>query len=163
MKRGQILLTAQNALVREGLKHLLATETLSIIREESTLQNALSFLRSRAAPIDLIVYDQNENRDEDIGYFTAIGDEFPQVGIAVLAAGKTHGFETAINGGPRAFLPNTISPSALSLVLQLLLVGEILVATPSSLSGILTSVPNAVPRNASEPRVPLSPREVEIL
>src|ERR1700760_4988168 len=118
MKHGQILLTAQNTLAREGLKQILSSEALSISREEPTLQDALSFLRSTTEAIDLIVYDRGESRDEDAACLTTISDEFPHVAIAILISGTgAEGLNGTISGRARAVLPNTTSPKALNLVL----------------------------------------------
>lgn len=171
VKQGRILITAQNTLLRESLKHLLSAETLSVVREESTLQDALIFLRSASQPVDLIVCDQSESRDGDIECLTVISDEFPQVAIAVLVAGETsRGLETVIKGGARAFLPNSISPKALTLVIQLLLVSDGLIAMPRIVSGAFASTPTGTPRVATafpdkigDRPIRLSPREVAIL
>src|ERR1700761_162623 len=165
MKQSQVLLAAQNTLARAGLKHMLSPEAFSISDEEPTLQDALSFLRSTTDPIDLIVYDRSEHRDEDVACLAAISEEFPHVAVAVLISGEgAQGLDAAIKGSARAFLPNTISPKALNLVLQLLRVGENLITTPSIITDVLGSAASPAQQHVShEPRVPLSPRETAIL
>jgi two-component system nitrate/nitrite response regulator NarL len=164
MEPGRVLLTAQNALFREGVKLVLAKDKLSIVQEERSLPAALSFLRSTDQPVDLLVYEHSENQSSDLDCFAAISSEFPQITVVVLAGGVTSdGLESAIRGGARGVLPNTISAAALNLVLQLLLAGENLVAVPASVPRVLRPVSEATPRIACEPRTPLSPREDEIL
>jgi two-component system, NarL family, nitrate/nitrite response regulator NarL len=164
MELGRILLTTQNAFFREGVKHVLAKDKLSIVREERSLSAALSFLRSTDQGVDLLVYEHNENQDTDLDCFMAIGNEFPQVIIVALIQGATsNGLESAIRGGARGVLPNTISAAALNLVLQLLLAGENLIAMPAGVSGGLRPVSEATPGIVCEPRTPLSPREDEVL
>lgn len=171
MNRGRILLAAQNTLLREGLKHLLSTEMFSIVREESTLKDALAFLRSAAEPVDLIYYDQSKDCGEDIESLTALSNEFPKVAVIVLTASETpRGLQLALSAGARAYLSNSLSPRVLTLVIQLILSGDDAIAIPPIAVGVLSSRHDqpyrdlvAVPRDASERHIPLSPREVAIL
>ena len=164
MEDSRILLAAQNALFREGLKHVLAKEKHAVVREEQSLQTTLSFLRSTNQPVDLIIYEPTQDQSMELECFTAISDEFPQVIIVVLTGvAISDGLESAIRGKARGILPNTISAAALNLVIQLLLAGENLMAVAAGTSVCSERNPAVTQRNVSEPRSALSPREDDIL
>ena len=164
MERSRILLAAQNALFREGLKHVLAKEQHAIVREEQSLETTLAFLRSTDQPVDLILYEPILDQSMELECFTAIADEFPQTIIVVLTGvAISGGFESAIRGKARGILPNTISAAALNLVIQLLLAGENLMAVPAGMSVCSERSPTAAPQIAGAPRSALSPREDDIL
>ena len=164
MEPGRILLAAQSLLFREGFKLFLAKDKLSIAREEQSLPAALSFLRSTGEPINLVVYEYSDNQNADLDCLAAISSEFPQTIIVMLAGGATSDvLESAINGGVRGILPNTISAAALNLVLQLLLAGENIMTLPAGVATSPRPISAVTPAILCEPRTPLSPREDEVL
>lgn len=164
MEPSRILLAAQSVLFREGFKLFLAEDKLLITREEGSLSAALSFLRSTGEPINLVIYEYSGNQSADLDCLAAIGSEFPKIIIVMLAGGATSNvFESAISGGVRGILPNTISAAALNLVLQLLLAGENLMTLPAGVSTGPRPVSVGIPGILREPRTPLSPREDEVL
>ena len=164
MLQARILLTAQSALFREGLKRILAGDRFSIVREERSLPQALAFLHSTDQPVDMILYEHSESASLDLDCLATIGADFPQVVSVVLTGGvNPHTLQRAVQAGARGILPNMISPAALNLALQLLLMGENLAATPANVSaGVGSSLP-AIAHVLMQPRIPLSAREDEIL
>jgi two-component system nitrate/nitrite response regulator NarL len=164
MVRGRVLLVAKNVLLREGLKHVLNADTLSVVGEEASPLAALTFLQSGGQHVDLIICDLDGSSDQDLVDFKSIVEAYPQIIVVILTAeAGTPEFEKAIEVGARSFLPATISGEALNLVLQLLLLGENLFTTAGEVSGHLRSPPRERASDIENLRGRLSPREDDIL
>ena len=63
MEHGRILITAKDSLSREGFKHLICKDRFLIIGEEQSFEGALSFLRLKQSPVDLIVFQLADNQE----------------------------------------------------------------------------------------------------
>jgi two-component system nitrate/nitrite response regulator NarL len=164
MVQGHVLLVSKNILLRQGLKHVLNADTLSVVGEEASPLAALTFLQSGSRHVHLIVYDLEGSSGQDLANFKSIVEAYPQIIVVVLTAkASTPEFEKAIDLGARSFLPVTISAEALNLVLQLLLLGENLFAAPGEVSGHLRSPPRERAGEIDNLRGRLSPREDDIL
>jgi len=112
-----------------------------------------------------MVFDQAEGTREDFGTIRQISDEFPRVATAIVVdhVGARE-YEMAVAAGVNGFLPKDISSAALRLSLQLIMLGENLIAAPASVSGRRHTVDVAVVLD--DPallRSPLSGRESQIL
>src|ERR1700743_312703 len=115
MARASVLLVAKSVLLRQGLRHVLNGDNLSVVGEEASPLAALKSLQSRGQHIDLIIYDQEENSGEELTDLRSIVDAYPQIIVVILTAGvNAPSLERAIEIGARGFLPNTISAEALN-------------------------------------------------
>jgi len=165
MSKGHLILVGENRLFREGLRHTLASEAITIGAQVSFLSEVLPLLRSGGRDADLIVYDQSANAIDDLSALKEITNEFTRVGIMILADHVDQAtLDLAIASGARGVLPKTISTTALRLSLELLLLGEDLFAAPALATRERTMI--ATPPAATEERPlrsPLSPRERAIL
>jgi two-component system, NarL family, nitrate/nitrite response regulator NarL len=165
MSKACLILVGENRLFREGLKHTLASETITIGAQVSFLSEVLPILRSGGPDADLIVYDQSENAIEDLSALKEITQEFTGVGVMILADHVDQArLDLAIASGARGFLPKSISTAALRLSLELVLLGEGLFAAPALPARERPMI--ATPLAATEERslrTPLSPRERAIL
>ena len=163
MPQAKVLLVAHSPLVREGLRHLLANDTLCIVGEEQTLPRALSLLRALDQTVDLVLYD-DENQDNACTDLVTIRDEFPQIALVILTAEvNSEDLDEAIRAGVRGILPRSISGKALDLTLQLLLLQKDLMAGPvrRPKQPGLTSSPTL--RTGCNSHPDLSRRETDIL
>jgi two-component system nitrate/nitrite response regulator NarL len=165
MTKGRLILAGENQLFREGLKHILGSAALTIVGEAESLREVLPMLRSDDENANLIIYDQPENSVQDFDALKEITQEFPMVGIVILADHiDSAGLDMALMGGARGFLPKKISSAALNLSLELILLGENLFTAPASLPAT-RSMADCSPTDGqiSELRTPLSLRERQIL
>jgi two-component system nitrate/nitrite response regulator NarL len=165
MSKARLILVGENRLFREGLRHVLANEDMTIAAQVSYLPEVAPVLRSAGTGADLIIYDQSENSIDDLNALKEITQEFKRVGILILADQVDQaGFDLAVAGGVRGFLPKTISAAALRLSLELILLGEDLFAGPALLAGRRPMIAEPVATAETQPlRAPLSARECEIL
>ena len=166
MAQRHVLLVGKSVLLRQGLKHVLNGDVLAVVGEESSLFAALQFLQSSDEHVDLIIYDQEENSGDELTDLKAIVDAYPPVTLVILTAGvNAPSLEKAVEAGARGFLPNTISPEALNLVLQLLLLGENLFTAAGEVAGELGSLAREPVGESyvDDSNVRLSPREDAIL
>lgn len=164
MARADVLVIAKSVLLRQGLKHVLDSDILSVIGEEASPLTALNFLQSSGQQVDLIIYNQEENSSEELADLKMIVDPRPQSIVVVLAAGANAlSLEKAIELRVRGYLPNTISPEALNLVVQLLLLGENLFTAGWDIAGEFGQFPYEPSENVDDSQVRLSPREDAIL
>lgn len=164
MLHGRLILAGVNGLFRDGLKHVLAGDTIQIVGECGSLLNLRPLLQSTTPPANLIVYDLSENPTQDFAILKEVSLEFPQIGIVILADNTdAAGLNMAVACGARGFLPKSISSAALTLSLRLILLGEDLFAAPASLSGRQPIMPEPVSKEVVALRSPLSTREGEIL
>jgi two-component system nitrate/nitrite response regulator NarL len=93
-----------------------------------------------------------------------VSGEFPDLGIIVLTNNVSHPWlDRAVESGARGYLPNDISPAALQILLQLLLLGENIFAGPYSMQLAKKAALTCQRRIGQDLRVPLSPKESEIL
>ena len=164
MVRANVLLVGKSVLLRQGLKHVLNADLLSVVGEESSLAAALKSLQSNGQHVDLMIYDQEESSGEELTDFKAVVHAYPQVIAVILTAGvSAPALERAIEVGARGFLPNTISPEALNLVLQLLLLGENLFTAAGDVTGEFGALSREPASEVANSDVRLSPREDAIL
>lgn len=164
MAQAYILLVGKSLLLRQGLKHVLNSEILSVVGEESSLTEALNFVQLSDRHVDLIIYDQEEGSGEGLTDLKAIVDAYPQIAIVILTGRlSAPSLEKALEAGARGLLPNTISPQALNLVLQLLLLGENLFTAAGEVAGELGSLSREAVGGGDDCSVRLSPREDAIL
>ena len=164
MRHGRVIVSSTNRLFREGLRHVLAEIGLQIVGEANTLDHALSQSRSLNCSVDIIVHDQDDSQRQDVDVLKEIRRDFPEIGIVILAeSADFEGLNIATEGGAKGFLPKSISSTALGLTLQLILLGENLFASPVALAGRRSTAIRAVVSDSTEPRLPLSSREKEVL
>lgn len=165
MTEGHLIVVGENLLFREGLKHILATDTLTVVGEVTSLREVPPMLRTAGQSANLIVYDQPGNSIQDFDALKEITREFPLVGIVILADHiDPVGLDMALGGGACGFLPKNISSAALSLSLELILLGENLFTAPASVSaGRPTMDRPPAPGEIFGLRSPLSVRERQIL
>ncbi len=164
MTSRNVLLSSERCLFREALKHVLTSQTFSVVGELPSLTEAVRFLRSDNQ-VDLMIYGTVAETEPDFHALQEITDEFPTIGIVILSDTLSlSSLELAVNAGARGMLPKTISPAALRASLELVLLGENIFTAPASLSGggFTTSQAHAKP-SAPELRIPLSAREAQIL
>jgi len=122
MPQARLLLVAQSPLVREGVKHLLAEDALSVAGEEPTLMGALSFLRAGKQAVEVILYDQDESEGGKFAALRTIRNEFPEIAVVILTAETSRNeIDEAIRAGARGILPKSFSGKALYFAIQLLL------------------------------------------
>jgi two-component system nitrate/nitrite response regulator NarL len=142
---------------------LLNGDTLSVVGEDASPLAALNSLQSNDQQVDLIIYDQGDNSGEELIDLRTIIDTYPTIIVVILTAGvNARSLDKAIEMGAWAFLSNTISPEALKLVLQLLLLGENLFAAAGEVAGELESF-SRKPMAVGDSDIRLSPRENAIL
>jgi two-component system nitrate/nitrite response regulator NarL len=164
MSHARLILAGVNGLFREGLKQVLADDTIKIVGECRSLLDLQPRLRTPDGSADLIVYDLSEGEAQDFAVLKEVSQEFPKIGIVILADNvDPNSLDMAVDSGARGFLPKSISSTALRLSLKLILLGEDLFAAPASLSGRRLATPEAVLQDVPALRSPLSTREGEIL
>jgi two-component system nitrate/nitrite response regulator NarL len=164
MNHGRLVISGEGRLFREGLKHILQGAGFSIAGEAKSLVETSALLPTLAPPPNLIVCDPSPYPEAEYGAMKEILNENPDLGIIVLSRDVSQEWlDLARATGARGFLPNDISPAALQMLLQLLLLGENIFAGPSSLK--VDNRAEAGPGRliGQDLKVPLSPKEVEIL
>ena len=165
MTKSRLILVGENRLFREGLGYVLATEDMTIAAQVFYLSEVPPLLSTAGPGADLIVYDQSENSVEDFSALKEITREFTQVGVVILADRIDRaGLDLAVAAGVHGFLPKCVSAAALRLSLELILLGENLFPSlflPASEQPMAAKLPTAPDTHPL--RIPLSPRECEVL
>jgi two-component system nitrate/nitrite response regulator NarL len=165
MLKRRLILVGESQLSREGLRQILASDSMIIVDSIARLPEVFPLIRADVDVTDLILFIASENREQDWDTVREITAEFPEIAIAVLAddCDRTS-YNAAVAAGVRGFLPNSISGAGLGLSLQLIALGENLTACPAALAKPQnTAATIANIGRPSELRAPLSERETEIL
>jgi two-component system nitrate/nitrite response regulator NarL len=161
---GRLIIVSNQHLFRDGLKRVLEAERLEVVSELPSIFDTLPFLQSVDGNVDLVVYDQHDLSEGREALREIVG-AFPKIGIVILTEVIDQAWlDEVISSGVCGFLPKSISSKALTLSLQLLLLGENLFAAPASITARAPANTEIATRRASPPlRTPLSAREGEIL
>jgi two-component system nitrate/nitrite response regulator NarL len=135
-----------------------------VVGEVASLSVAPEALRSLPAAANLLVCDPSADPDREFTSMRDVALEFPDLGIIVLTSNiGVPWLDRAVDSGARGYLPNDISPAALQILLQLLLLGENIFTGPRSMQLEKKVAVAAERRIGQDLRVPLSPKENEIL
>ena len=160
MIQGDVFLLSESAILRAGLVQALTQDTLSLVGEQPSAEAAIAYMQSTGQHVDVIVFDADG--PEKLDDLKEITDQYPGVCIVVLARDPNSiSLECANGVRAKAVLPNTVSPEALNLALQLIILGEdLLLAT-----GQYFDVPKPIttPVQGTTASIALSPRETQIL
>ncbi len=158
-----LILCSQSRLSREGLRRILDTGDLTVVGDASSLGDAYSMLASADGTVRLVIYENSGGIGDDRGTLAMMSHEFPDTAVVVLTdCMNQEDLNAAITAGARGYLPRDISPAALRISLDLVLLGEPIVP----MSGALKTLPYEMPRPVQQPselRTPLSEREGQIL
>jgi two-component system, NarL family, nitrate/nitrite response regulator NarL len=164
MMHGRLVISGEGRLFREGLRHILQGPAIAIVGEAKSLVEAQEMLPTLASPPNLVVCDPSANPEVEYAAMKQISSEIPDLGIIVLSRDTNQEWlDQARAAGARGFLPNDISPAALQMLLQLVLLGENIFAGPSNVK--TEKRPEIGPTHpvGQDLKIPLSPKEVEIL
>ena len=164
MQHGRLIISGSNRLFREGLRRVLAEADFEIAGEVDSLSDGLAMLNSANTLVDLIIHDQHGSFTQVADDLTDISRQFPQAGIVILSDSADGAwYATATDAKPRAFLPKSISSTALCLALQLILLDEDFFVGPNALQGGYLAAAAATNNERLEIQSPQSPREREVL
>ena len=164
MAQGRLVISGEGRLFREGLKHILHGAGFAIVGEAKSLSETREMFSTLEAPPNLIVCDPSPDPVVEYDAMRQMLNENPCLGIIVLSRDVSQEWlDLARASGARGFLPNDISPAALQMLLQLVLLGENIFAGPSSMK--MEKRGETAPGHliGQDLKVPLSPKEVEIL
>jgi two-component system nitrate/nitrite response regulator NarL len=165
MTKCRVILVSDNRLFLEGLSLMLESDNTTVAGKSNSGSECIALLTSIDEQPDMILWDSEPNPEHDVALWAEIHRDFPRIGIVVLAEQiDSASVSRAMAAGVRGFLPKCISINALDLSLQLIALGENLFTVPFSVAGGWED-PATVPRGIeiAKLRIPLSPREVEIL
>jgi two-component system, NarL family, nitrate/nitrite response regulator NarL len=158
-----LILCSQNRFSREGLRHILNGEKLSVVGEANSVMEARSLLLLTDKNVRLLICEASSTIGDDLGEMAIICREFPDLALVILAdCTNQDDLNTALAAGVSGYLPKDISSAALQISLELILLGEQIVPMPALLRTAL-SKPQPVMQQMSELRSPLSTREAQIL
>ena len=158
------MISGEGRLFREGLRHILRSPEVIIVGEAKSLVEARDTLQMSDSPPNLIVCDPSHDPELEYAAMKDIMTSMPELGVLVLSRDVSlEWLEAARNAGARGFLPTDISPTALQMLLQLVLLGENIFAGPSNMKIEKRNEANAIRSIGQDLKVPLSPKEVEIL
>jgi two-component system nitrate/nitrite response regulator NarL len=164
MTHGRLVICGEGRLFREGLRHILQGPGIAILGEVRSLVDVQEMLPTLSAPPNLVVCDPSANPELEYGAMKQIAGDMPDLGIIVLSRDTNQEWlDVARAAGARGFLPNDISPAALQMLLQLVLLGENIFAGPSNIKSEKRPEIAPVHPVGQDLRIPLSPKEVEIL
>ena len=160
MIRGGVLVVSKNSFLRRGLAHALAKDSLSLVGEACSLEAALATLESSAQQVDVIIFDA-----DTAGCMVdmkTISEQHPRTHVVIIAANiSAVPRDQAAEVKAMALLPNSLSPEALNLALQLVILGEdLILATGPTFEHVKPVGPSLA---AGEGVARLSPREAEVL
>ena len=129
---GRIIVVGDCGLFPIGWRDAFANNNLEIVHRSATLSEALLLIRITNLTVDLILCDHQVMTNPDFVALKNITKDFPDVATVILTHDvNAAGLALATDCGARGFLPIDISATALSLTLQLILLGEnIFAATP---------------------------------
>jgi len=163
MTIGHIIVSGQNRLFREGLRRILESPTIRVGGETKSLEDALNLLHS-SPPADLILCDPAGDLDSEFATMQRINSQFPDISIVILTDDlRPSLLDRAIESGARGFLPQDLSPSALEMLLKLVLMGENIFPGPQHLRAELKGENLRKQDTYATPASPLSRKENEIL
>jgi two-component system, NarL family, nitrate/nitrite response regulator NarL len=164
MTHGRLVICGEGRLFREGLRHILQGPGISVVAEARSLVEIQELLPTLPSSPNLVVCDPSANPDLEYAVMKQISCEMPELGIIVLSRDASQEWlDLARAAGARGFLPNDISPVALQMLLELVLMGENIFAGPSIIK--TERQPDIRPTRSigQDLKIPLSPKEVEIL
>jgi two-component system, NarL family, nitrate/nitrite response regulator NarL len=158
-----IVLCGQNRFSREGLRHLLASDSFAVVGEANNLLEAQSFLTSATVNVRILVHETANELTNDLAVLMTITRDYPEIAVVVLSGcASSSEMSAVIAAGAQGYLPAEISAEALQMSLQLILLGESILP----LSKVQSSPGHSVEEKGCEPdklRSPLSGREAQIL
>jgi two-component system nitrate/nitrite response regulator NarL len=164
MTHGRLVICGEGRLFREGLRHILQGPGITIIGEARSLVDVQELLPTLPSCPNLVVCDPSANPELEYAAMQQISSEMPDLGIIVLSRDASQEWlDLARGAGARGFLPNDISPAALQMLLQLMLLGENIFAGPSNIKTEKRPDIGATRSIGQGLKIPLSPKEVEIL
>jgi two-component system nitrate/nitrite response regulator NarL len=164
MNKGRLIISGEGRLFREGLKQILQGSEMAVIGEAKSLVETCRLLSSLDLRPNLIVCDPSHNPEIEYDAMRQLLSEIPGLGIIVLGRVITwEWLNLARAVGARGFIPNDISSTALQALLQLALLGENIFASPSKMKEETRLEAKSGGQIADDLKVPLSPKEVEIL
>jgi two-component system nitrate/nitrite response regulator NarL len=164
MEHGFLLISVAGRLVREGLRQLLQSHTITIVGETESLVEAQRLLPTLATAANMILCEPSRSPEKEYAAMKQISAEFPDMAIIVLSRDTSQEMlNLARDSGARGFLPNDVSPTALQILLQLALLGENIFAGPHNMKPKLGSTAGAGMSIEHGLKVPLSLKEEEIL
>src|ERR1700743_438355 len=163
MMKCRVVLAGDSSLFLQGLSLMLESDDLTVVAAVPGLELA-AVLRMSGEQPDVVLWDCSANFDQDFLLWAEIRREFPDIRIVVLTEEiDAANANRALAAGSRGLLPRSISLGVLNLSLQLIALGEDLLAVPVSLAGNWQAPPSARPTEAPDLRIPLSSREAQVL
>jgi two-component system nitrate/nitrite response regulator NarL len=165
MRHGRLVICGEGRLFREGLRHILQGPGIAILGEVRSLVDVQEMLPTLSSPPNLVVCDPSANPELEYGAMKQIAGDMPDLGFIVLSRDTNQEWlDLARAAGARGFLPDGISPAALQMLLQLVLLGENIFAGPSNIKTEKRPDIGRPTRSIGQDlKIPLSPKEVEIL
>lgn len=157
-----VVLVGTNALLRQGLRHLLDPSQFTIVGEARDLASAKALLQEGLTP-DLIVADLNGRDDEqDLSRLGGLHAGHGNVRIVVLADEFCWSeMARLLKAGVDGYLTKELSAEALSLSLLLVKVGEKVL--PSTLASVLADDTREAAQMLGRPQKQLTEREELVL
>ena len=117
-----IVIVGKNRISREGLRCIVTDKLIQVSGEANSLAEAFSLLRHQEVPADLILWDLPECSSTNLSEVKQVIDVFPEIRTVILfGRGSRSDSTAALMSGVRGFLPNDVSPEALSLSLRIVL------------------------------------------
>jgi two-component system, NarL family, nitrate/nitrite response regulator NarL len=137
---------------------------MTVVAEARSVAEVLTFLPLAECSPNLLICNPSTSTHESDA-IKQIALKFPEIQTVILTNQISQpGLELAVDCGAKGFLPDDISPAALLTVLQLILLGENIFAAPANMERTrIAEFSEIQPASAVRLRVPLSPREIEIL
>jgi DNA-binding NarL/FixJ family response regulator len=122
----RVLLVDDHAIVRAGIRSLIEQMAdVQVVSEASTGREALRFLRTRAAEVDVVVLDVSMTELDGLATTGYITQDYPQVRVLILSM---HTAETyvlpAVRAGAAGYVPKSATREELELALKTVACGQ---------------------------------------
>jgi DNA-binding NarL/FixJ family response regulator len=158
-RRASVLLVDDHALLRVGLRHLLAGEPdFEVVADVGTLREAREALLAHKP--DLLVLDLGLGDDFSLGWLPRLREDSPATRILVLSSHAEQLYaERVLRAGAQAYLMKSASSEELLKAMRRVLAGQI------ALSAVQQEamLQRAIGRGGDAARPELSAREIEVL